>query len=383
MKLPSVLKQLWHNLQLMDFHAKRESFYLELAASIRFKEQFRVFLVEEFRISTARHTRNSSRAYALKLMLGKLGSGERFQISHILGAVMPKSDQLILSALDSSRDLEGTLQSLAKAIERQREARATILKAIFPPLILIPGVAGFCYVLATQSLPIIVKIAPPEVWTPFNEAVRLFSEAIYHWSIPGLISISILIAAYLLCLPRWTGVFRARFESLPKSVGVALFPVAPYVLPLNIYRDFQLSMLLTSMAVLLNSGATLSAALDVLRERSSPWMRWHLTKVKLHLEVAPTDYVNAFSKGLMSPRMLAKLATVIRTRPQFDQVLVELGTDGNQQIQQEIASTAKTINLMMFAMSAAIVIFLYVGQLSISQTMSEVLDPIHRMRSTN
>ncbi|MDX1668282.1 MAG: type II secretion system F family protein [Limnobacter sp.] len=366
-------------IQLMEFRSTRETFYEELAASIEYKEQFKTFLVEELRIASARATKNSSRAYALRKMIRKISEGRSFELSEILGEVMPKSDALILSAVDSSPEKHVTLRSLAGAIRSQKEAKAVVMKALFPPLVLIPGVAGFCYVLSTQSLPIIVKIAPPEVWTPFNQAVRSFSEGVSNHSVAIVLTTLGIIIGYAQLLPRWKGPLRGRLEKVSKGKGLLLFPICPFVLPLGLYRDFQLSMLLTSMAVILKSGATLSEAIETLRQNSSPWMKWHLTRVKLHLEAAPTDYIAAFSKGLMSPQMLARLATTIRTRPQFDQVLVELGTKRNVEIQKEIGLTAKNLNTMMLVLCALIVIFLYVGQLSISQTMSEVLDPINKM----
>lgn len=380
MDLIKMLKKANDWLQLMEFRSTREAFYEELAASIEYKEQFKTFLVEELRIASAKETRNSSRAFALKKMLNKLSEGRSFELSEILGEVMPKSDSLILSAVDSSPEKHTTLRSLSSAIRSQKEAQGVVLKALFPPLILIPGVAGFCYVLSTQSLPIIVKIAPPEVWTPFNQAVRSFSEGVSEYAGAILFGVFVVGVTYAQILPRWTGHMRAKLEQISKTKGLLLFPVCPFILPLGLYRDFQLSMLLTSMAVILKSGATLTESIETLRQNSSPWMKWHLTKIKLHLESAPTDYIAAFSRGLMSPRMLARLATTIRTRPQFDQVLVDLGTQRNVEIQQEIGLTAKNLNTMMLVLCALIVIFLYVGQLSISQTMSDVLDPMTNMR---
>ena len=101
MKLPSVLKQLWHNLQLMDFHAKRESFYLELAASIRFKEQFRVFLVEELLAMPQR-----SRVLLLNDISGDILTmalrGASAEIKEcVLASISPRSRRMIESDLQA------------------------------------------------------------------------------------------------------------------------------------------------------------------------------------------------------------------------------------------------------------------------------------------
>ena len=374
------LQRAFNSINLMGFRSHREQFYEQLAKSIENKEQLRTFLEEELKIARHKRTRNSSREAALKLMMRKLSLGDDYRISQILGAVMPQGDRMMLSAVDDARDKPGTLRALSDAIKAQKEAKAVIWKAIFPPMILLPGVAGFSYVLATQSIPIIVKVAPPEVWTPFNQAVRSFAEYMADYGSITAIGVVAAIAAFAFALPRWKGTIRGKLEQLPQGLAFLLFPVFPFILPLSIYRDFQVSMLVTSLAVLLKSGGTLNNSLDTLRRNSGPWMRWHLKKIMNHLNVAPTDYIPAFSKGLMSPTLLSRLATTIRNNPQFDKILIQLGTEGSVEIREEIQGTAKRLNAMILVFAATVVVFLYVGQLSISQSMTEELDPVKRMQ---
>lgn len=381
MKLFDRIKEFFYRFDLMDFQGKREEFYGQLAESMANKERLRTFLVEELQISSAPKTRDRSRALALGLMLKKLSSGKEFRLSQILGEVMPSGDRLMLTALDTAKDKVAVLHALREGIAQQREAKAVIFKAILPPLILLPGVGGFSWVMATRSLPVIVDIAPPQVWTNFNMAVRLFSEFVAS---NGLLTVAIVGAAVTAlgyAMPRWKGNLRGRFEQCSVQKGMLLFPVCPVLLPLSIYRDFQVANLMISLAVLLRSGSTLTDALVTLRDNSTPWMRWHLNRILLHLQVAPIDYIPAFAKGLMSPKLLARLATTIRNRPQFDQVLVEMGTRGNADIRNEIARTSKGLNLLMMLGCAFLVMFLYLGQLSISQSMTEALNPLNAMKS--
>lgn len=374
------LERLWVALLLFDFRSKRDQFYLQLARSIERKERLRTFLIEELKIAKDRRTQDDSRAKALDMILQKLSRGHEYRMSQLLADVMPTQDRLMLSAVDVSKDKAGTLRSLITAVQEQRTARALMMKALLPPLILLPGVFIFSYVLATQSIPVIVKVAPPEVWTPFNGSVRWFSEqvALHGFKVLGLMVLSLIFFVYQ--LPRWHGNARSFLEQVPQGFAVLIFPVMPFVLPLSIYRDFQVAQLLTSLAVLLKSGATLTDALDSMRRNASPWMRWHLRRVSRHLHTAPTEYIQAFSKGLLSPRVLARLATTIRNGRRFDEVLIELGTVGVQEVRKEIEITAKTLNTILMLAAASLVLFLYVGQLSITDSMTTALDPINKMK---
>ena len=369
------VKRFFLAFELSDFRSQRGDFYEQLSKAIENKEQLKTFLVEELKISRNRRTANSSRARALSLMVKKISAGDDFRISQILGAVMPREDQMMLSAVDAAKDKPSTLRALATALREQQEARAILWKAVIPPMILLPGVAGFSYVMATQSIPVIVKIAPPEVWTPYNQAVRTFAETVSNHGGAIVLGLVLFVTAFSFSLPRWTGAVRARLEQVRPSLGLLLMPLCPFLLPLSIYRDFQVSLMLTSLSVLLRSGMTLTEAIDQLAKNSSPWMRYHLRKVRAHLQVSPTDYVPALAKGLMSPGLLAKVATTIRSNSQFDKVLIELGTKENVEIRNQIAKTAKGVNAVLLTAAGALVLFLYVGQLSITQSMTSELDP--------
>ena len=375
------LNRVWLSIQLMDFRGKREEFYMQLAKSLERKERLRTFLVEEQKISKAKATRDSSREVALNMMLKKLSEGQEYKISQILAEVVPNDDRLLLASVDYSKDKPETLRALVSAIREQKLAKASLMKAIVPPFIMLPGVFIFSYILATQSIPIIAKIAPPEVWTPYNAAVRSFSEGVADYGFLVLGTMGFLIAFFGYQMPRWRGKWRGKVERIPQKVGLMIFPVFPIALPLSIYRDFQVTLLLTSLAVLLKSGASLTAALDSLRLNSRPWMQWHLRRVTKHLYIAPTEYVEAFAEGLLSPKLLARLATTIRNDNRFDRVLIELGTQGVEEVRKEIDSSSKSLNTLLMIASAACVVFLYVGQLSIAQSMTDALDPINKMRS--
>jgi type II secretory pathway component PulF len=375
------LNRLWLYIQLMDFRGKREEFYLQLAKSIERKERLRTFLLEEQKISKAKATRNSSREVALNMMLQKLSAGQEYRISQILADVVPKEDKLLLASVDFSKDKPETLRALVTAISEQKMAKSLLIKALVPPFIMLPAVFIFSYILATQSIPIIAKIAPPEVWTPYNAAVRSFSEGVADYGFLVLGTIAALVLFFGYQLPRWRGKWRGRIERIPQKMGLVMFPVFPIALPLSIYRDFQVTLMLTSLAVLLKSGASLTTALDSLRVNSQPWMQWHLRRVTKHLYIAPTEYVEAFAEGLLSPKLLARLATTIRSDNRFDRVLIELGTQGVIEVRKEIESSSKSLNTLLMIASAACVVFLYVGQLSIAQSMTDALDPINKMRS--
>jgi type II secretory pathway component PulF len=374
------LRTLAQSLRLSSFHKVRDEFYELMARAIDNKENIRDFLAAELTISKNPRTADSSRAAALHSMLKRIGEADEYTYAGFMGPVVPMGDRVMLAAVDESSDRAATLRALAIAVREQRQAKAVIVKALIPPLILVPGLGAFAWVIAAKSIPVISKIAPPEVWTPFNAAVRSFAEFLVGYGVPmiGLLVAAVMVFIYL--LPRSTHRLRYRWEKMDAKRAMLLMPVAPWILPLGLYRDFQVGLMLSALAVLLDSGATLKDALETIRRAATPWMRVHVRRILSHLEDRPTEYVEAFSKGLVSARLLARLASTIRTTPQFDKVLIEVGTTGSVEIRKEIERSAKAMNAMLLAVAGVVLVFLYMGNASISQSMTEEMDPVKRMQ---
>jgi type II secretory pathway component PulF len=375
-----MLARLLKWLRLQGFWSRRDEFYEELAAAFQANEALRDFLKEEMRISSSSVTANPSRAFALRLMRGRLAAGDSVKLSTILGPALPPSDLMMLAAVDDAKDKPALLRSIAEAVREQRLLRGLVRKKAVPPLLVIPGAFGFAYIMATQSLPVISKIAPPSVWdSGMNGAVRTFATFIADYGVLAGLVVAGVIVAFTQILPRWTGPWRARLESMNPKVTLLLFPVCPFLVPLSIYRDVQVGLLFSAMAVMLRSGRTLTDALSTIRRNSQPWLRWHVRRILQHLEVNPTEYRQAFAKGLMSPALLARLSSQIRTNPNFDAVLVRLGLEGNVEVRKVVERQTGVINGMLLAAGAGVVVFMMLGQLSISQSLTEEMSPAKQM----
>lgn len=361
--------------KLSAFRAKRDEFYESLAKAYEGRELLKDFLQSELKISLNRHTQDRSRAHAMRLMLRRLSASEDSDVSTVLGAAMPLEDKLMLAAVRDAQDKPAVLRALASAVRGQAEMSKIMKKAVLPPLLILPGVFGFCYVMASKSIPMIVKMAPPEVWTPFNQFVRTVAEIIGGQAGWIVLMAVLLVALVRYQLPRWTGVWRGKLERVNPSTAMLLLPVCPILMPLGIYRDAQAGLMLSSLAVFLQSGSTLMDALQSIQRAGTPWMKWHVRKIIAHLNQHPTDYITAFSKGILSPQLLSRLASTIRNVPRFDEVLIQVGTVGSKEIREQVQKQAAGVNTMVMLFGASLVLLMMMGQFSITGAMQEEMSP--------
>jgi len=375
----SFFKRLQQTLTLGGFRRKRDDFYDQMARSWENKEPLRDFLEAELKIARDPKTKNASRAAALKIIRNRLQSGGQNRYSQLLATVMPQGDRLMLTALDDATDKAKLMRKIANSVRQQRLLLSMVKKKVLPPLMILPGAFIFAYVMATKSIPVIVDVAPPEVWDTFNMSVRRFAEYLAHHSGKSIAVVVALIALLVYQLPRWTGPMRARFEAFSPSAATMLFPVAPWILPLSIYRDVQAGLMFSALAVMLQSGRTLNDAMKAIAQNSSPWMRWQVRKILNHLETRPTEYQKAFAKGLVSPSLLARLSSQIRTNPRFDEVLISLGETAGVEIREEVDKQTSKINFMLLAAGGALVVFMMAGNLAISTKMGEEMSPQKQM----
>lgn len=379
-------------MKLRSFWKTRDVFYEQLASALDNRESMRDFFHEEAKISQSPATPNPSRAYALTSMLRVMSDTDALRFVDFVGPYVPQQDRMMLAAVDEAKGEHraSTLRSLAQAVRDQKLARSVVMGAIRTPMILLPGVAVFAYVISSKAIPVVSKTAASAgpkaeamVWTPFNALVRSVASGLVQYGWLMALCVVLAVAFYLYQLPRWTSRRRYQLEAVPRRRAILLMPIAPWLLPLGLYRDFQVGMMLSAMAVMLKAGLTLRNSLEVIRSTSSPWMRGHVRRILVHLEHNTTDYAGAFSKGLLSPPLLARLASTIRTQPQFDKVLIQIGVEGAEEVRKEVSVTAAILNVSLLIAAASFLLFLYIGNLSISTALSDALDPTVRLMSRN
>ena len=371
------MKRIVDFIRQWEFHTKRLDFYRDWARSIQRREPLPAFLAAEIAISRAKHTADPARAAALTQMLARFDAAENMPFSQVVGLSMPVGDRLMLSAGDAleERDFVTVIEDLCAAIEIQAASKRILWRSLVTPMMVLPGVGVFAYVLSVKSIPVIEEFAPESVWTPFNSAVRMVANIINVGGPYAVLAAVLGVVVMAWALPNWRGPLRFKLEKISPKIAYWLTPVAPWLMPLSIYRDFQALLILSTLAVLLKRGRTLKQALESVATNGTPYIRHHMRRISFYLEEAPLETAKAFATGILSPNVSARLATISRTNPNFEEVLVEIGTTGSVEITKQVQKAASSVNIMLICMAAFMIVFLYLGQLNLSFTLKKEMDP--------
>lgn len=360
----SAFKELVKFAQYHAFWATRADFYRDLAQAVQDKELLRDFINGELQISLSPKTQNKDRAKALAAMHALMQAGYN-SIDEVLASVMPASDGMGLAVVRDSKDRPAAIRTLANNIEQQGAMSKVVRLALASPALLLPVGFGFAYILSTYSIPAFEKAAPPEVWVGYASLVRDAAKAFSQWGVAALACF--LIASFWFFgwgLSNVTSMWRYQAENArgpAKAFWLLLGPIQPL---LSIYRDVQSSRLLANLAVYLQNGRGLQEALTDLSANASPWMRKHLLWVLEHLQISPGDYVGAFSHGILSSTLLARLHSKVRrdAGQEFSKVLIDVGTAGQEKAREDVKKTAARANFVLLLITLGIVLFFYFGQ---------------------
>ena len=247
-------------LALLDFRSGRAEFYRDFAEMYQRNEAMVSFLEGE--IANSALTRQRSRSRALRIVLHRHRDGDHAsRVSHLLDGVVPRSDAMLLTAVDRAADKPQALRALADAIDKQQQMLRLMVSYAVLPTITIP----ICYALISLLGKVILVIddaTPPyaqdALWEGMNGWARTIATFAQAWGAQTLLALAAVLAAVLWSLPRWRGASRLRVEGWPIY---------------GLYRDFQAGMLFSSMAMLLKTGETLQGSIDDVTQRASPWMR--------------------------------------------------------------------------------------------------------------
>ena len=351
---------------LIDFRSTRAEFYRDFAEMYQRNEAMVSFLEGE--IANANLTRQRSRARALRIVLHRHRDGDHAsRVSHLLEGVVPRSDGMLLAAVDRAADKPQALRSLGDAIDKQRQMLRLMLSYSALPAVTIP----ICYALIALLGKVILVIdeatpvyAQDALWEGMNGWAKDIATFAASWGPQTLVAVAAGFTAVLWSLPRWRGAGRLRVEGWPVY---------------GLYRDFQAGMLFSSMAMLLKTGETLQGSIDDVTQRASPWMRWHLGRVVDALEENPTATLDAFRRGLLSSHLLSRAATLNRSNPSFSDVLIQLGTSEGERVLLRVKKAAVIANFALVGLFASVATFMGVASMTVPGKFASLMEPSNLM----
>ena len=342
---------------------RRTLFYRDMADAFKRKVSIRDFLQRE--VDNARLLKDETTLLVMKSLVNRYASGNGSSLRELMYGIAPASDMMLLSAVDDATEGKAeALERAAEAVDFQIRSFKTLMISLATPAIALPLVGALC-IITSEIIASIARDAPASVWVGFNGLVRVIAEFINaHW---GKVFLCIVAAVVFILwqLPRWTGTYRLKVDNIPGF---------------SVYRDYNAAVVLSAMSMMIGSGKTMKQALEDLRLNATPWLRWHLQRVINSLDDNPTDYMAAFSRGLMPRSVRARLNSLLDSSKSFDVALVTLGTSEVKRLEGAVKVSAETVNWTLTGALVSLAVVLSIGQMTIASALSNESDPVKLMQ---
>lgn len=383
MQILTIFSDLARWLKFNGFWAQRVNFYRDLAQALEEKEQFGDYVDAELAIAVAPKTVDSSKAAGLRYLQALRDEG-MVLLEDALPRVMPASDAMGLAVLRDTTDKPAALRFLADILEEEGQMIKVVRSALINPVIMLLGAFVMALVISYGIIPILEKVAPPEIWSGYPGLLRSVSGFVRSWG-PVLAALIAAFTGWLFIwgLPNLTLSVRYSMESANRRArmlwSLTVYPVQPIF---SVYRDMQSARMLASLATLLRLGRQFGDAVEDLANHATPWMRRHLLGMLEYLQLEPGDYIGAFSQGFLSPPMLTRLSTMLRRDSSSDitRALIEIGTVGQAQAREEVRLYSQKLNFWSIVISLSLVMFFLIGTVFSGISIGEANSPAAIMR---
>ena len=337
---------------------ERADFYRDLADAMQRRVSIRDYL--ERAVSNATMLKKRETALIASKLLVKLSTGNSISISALFDGIAPKSDQILFKAVDGAGSkIVIALLMCAESVEFRHKSLLNIAEKLSVPMLAIP-IVGALSVITSQIIAGIAKDTPASIWTGFNGLVRELAEFINDGGVGIAAGTAATVAIFIYLLPNLRGRIRLTLDKR---------------LPFSLYRDYNAAMVISSLSILIHSGRTMKEALEDLRGSSSPWLRWQINKIIMSIEVDPSNYMAAFSLGLMPLTVRARLASLLDSNNSFVEALQLLGGKESAALQKRIVISAIGLRSIVLGAVIAVALVLSIGVMTIGSSLSNATDP--------
>lgn len=275
----------------------------------------------------------------------RLGDGKSFSQSE--APYVPREEALLLDAGEVSGRLPQALKSCQNQGNASAEINALVAAAMAQPALSMVSIFITGYFCGMNLWPEMLKIVDIKYWPAWSvPLVKLEMALAQHWQIMGMLFV--LLGLYLYTIPRWTGRVRGLFDRVP---------------PWSVYRDRQSASFLAVLGGLLASGMELDTAVGRIEKNASPWLQWHVRRIRTKLAVVGAKPLSALDTGLFSEKILDLIEDASRGRS-FDETLTHLGTDALPVIISRVKWMAAVTGTVLLVLTGAIFLYQVAVQMS-------------------
>lgn len=270
----------------------------------------------------------------------KVTNGENLGLC--MAPYIPTAESMLIETGANSGQLAKAMMDAAEAVQQQgRVKKAIVSNGSYPALLMCVLLAAM-FLASYEVIPTFTQVLPIDEWVGTPRQVALAAMFFKDWSVLILGTFALLIFIIGYSLPRWTGKARVKFD---------------YVFPWNIYRMWQGSAFLLSVASLMSAGVKLDeVSLNKIAKKADPYLAQRIRAIKKWI-VSGENFGEALHRtGYRFPdeELIADLR-VYATLKGFEQNLVNVTREWVSDIEKKVTVAMKVLNFATLILIAIVI----------------------------
>ncbi len=246
----------WRFIVSLQFDARtRERFYRKLSQLLRNGISISRAL-EQMELTEGKQRRGVM-AKLIKRWRHSIENGVNF--GTCIAPYVPSNESLLLESGGNFGRMQRALTEAAEAVAQQRRVKKMVVRSSAYPLLLLIILGNALFLASYNVIPAFADVLPVEKWQGVPAIVAKIADFIRHfgpWLLLGVLGLTVLVFG---TMSRWHGRTRMLVERL---------------VPWSVYRMWQGSSFLLSVASLMSSGVKIDeVALKRISSRVGPYMR--------------------------------------------------------------------------------------------------------------
>ena len=335
-------------------------FRFGLSHRINMYKRLKSYIEEEFPVYDslmkfkARYDKKKDyRGKIIEIWLEKMKMGSSF--TNAITGWVPESELNLISAGEDGKGLDKGLGEAIKFASSSQKIKSTIINGATYPLILLLVVLGFIALFSVQMAPAYLGILPLERWPDLGKYLYGFSSFLvkyWYMLITALVGIGVAIS---LTIHKWTGSVREIADKFP---------------PWSVYKVYQSSSFLISLASMMQSGVPLNDALKKIKKSSSPWMGEYMEQMLLNLRRGGKNFGQHLNVGLLDEETAGDVIDYSELG-KFEEAVYSIGEENLNVSVLKIESRMGMVRNLMIVLVGITVGVIYYTNIELNGTVAE------------
>lgn len=329
---------------------ERLNLYERLAAFT--KEEFPLFdSLQKFktRYDKKKDFRGKIIAYWLEDM--KYGAS----LSDVLQGWVPDAELNLIQAGEEGKGIDQGLDEAIKFAKSAQKIKNTIVSGSTYPVILLLVVLGFIAMFSVKLAPTYLGILPLERWPSMGQNLYNFSHAIvsyWYMLFAGLGVMGFIISK---TIGIWIGQTRELFDKVP---------------PWSVYKVYQASAFLISLASMMQSGTPLNDSLKKIKKSCSPWLAEYIGSMEKNLKKGGKNFGSHLDVGLLDEETAGDVIDYSELG-KFEQAVYTIGEKNLEESVEKIELRMAMVKNLMLVLVGVTVGMIYYTSIELNGAVAE------------